>query len=300
MYRLLAAALFCFIVIVIGNVVIVAQSTVSGKWSAGPAKDSESEIQLNVWRETSKSKRYQMGQTYKIEELRGLSISTVKNGGSARFSLEREAGNIDFDGSFSGSKGEGTFVFTPSQTFAAAMKTRGFDFDKSEKNYGDSPPENRYFTAALLNVTTALADDLLSADFGKLETEDLFGAAIFKIDSAFLREMKAAGFKNLTFGDLIKARIFKIDGDFLRELAQNGLDNEPFENVVKMKIFKITPDFIKGVRAEGFDKIDIEDLVKMRIFNIDAEFIRRARAEGVPMEVEKLVEMRIGVRVKVR
>jgi hypothetical protein len=241
-----------------------------------------------------------MGQSFRVDQLRGLSISTVKNGGKATFTLEREAGNTEFTGSFSGGKGEGTFVFTTNTAFVAGMKARGFDFDKSEKQNDRESPDNRYFAAALLNVTTALADDLASADFGKLETDDLFAAAIFKIDSAYLREMKSAGFKNLTFGDLVKARIFKIDGEFLRELAQNGLDNEPFENVVKMKIFKITPEFIKGVRAEGFDKIDIEDLVKMKIFNIDADFIRRARAEGVPMEVEKLVEMRIGVRMKIR
>jgi hypothetical protein len=39
----------------------------------------------------------------------------------------------------------------------------------------------------------------------------------------------------------------------------------------------------------------VEDLVKMRIFKIDADFIRRARAEGVPLEVQALVEQRIGV-----
>jgi len=36
-------------------------------------------------------------------------------------------------------------------------------------------------------------------------------------------------------------------------------------------------------------------LVKMRIFKIDAAFIRQSRAEGVPLNVEKLVEKRIGV-----
>jgi hypothetical protein len=62
-----------------------------------------------------------------------------------------------------------------------------------------------------------------------------------------------------------------------------------------MRIFKITPEFITEVRGEGFSKLDIEDLVKMKIFKIDGAFIRQARSEGVPMEVEKLVQKRIGV-----
>jgi hypothetical protein len=33
----------------------------------------------------------------------------------------------------------------------------------------------------------------------------------------------------------------------------------------------------------------------MRIFKIDGEFIRQAKADGVPLEVEKLVQKRIGV-----
>ena len=88
-----------------------------------------------------------------------------------------------------------------------------------------------------MNVTTALADDLVSSGFGKLDVDDLFKAAIFKVDSKFMREMKASGFPNLTMEDLVKARIFKID----------------------------------------------------------AEYIRRAKADGVPMEVEKLVQRKIGV-----
>jgi hypothetical protein len=33
----------------------------------------------------------------------------------------------------------------------------------------------------------------------------------------------------------------------------------------------------------------------MRIFKIDSGFIRQAKADGVPLEVEKLVQKRIGV-----
>jgi hypothetical protein len=49
------------------------------------------------------------------------------------------------------------------------------------------------------------------------------------------------------------------------------------------------------MRNEGLANLQIEDLVKLRIFKIDADFIRQAKAEGVPIEVEKLVERRIGV-----
>jgi len=41
--------------------------------------------------------------------------------------------------------------------------------------------------------------------------------------------------------------------------------------------------------------LSVEDIVKLRIFKIDSEFIRQAKVDGVPLEVEKLVQRRIGV-----
>lgn len=236
-----------------------------------------------------------MGSTYEYADLKGLSREQSLSSGAVKFSLVREAGTIDCEGTFQNGKGSGTFVFTGNQGFLDAMKSRGFDFEKSRAKYDGEDTENRLFAATTLNVTTALADDLLSANFGKLETEDLFKAAIFKVDSRFMREMKDSGFPNLTFEDLVKARIFKIDADFVKQVVAMGFDKEPFESLVKMRIFKVTPEFIAEARNEGLTNLDIEDLVKMRIFKIDGEFIRQARADGVPIEVEKLVQKRIGV-----
>jgi len=49
------------------------------------------------------------------------------------------------------------------------------------------------------------------------------------------------------------------------------------------------------MRNEGLTNLQIEDLVKLRIFKIDTDFIRSAKADGVPLEVERLVQRKIGV-----
>ncbi|MGH9874031.1 MAG: hypothetical protein ACRD9S_16390 [Pyrinomonadaceae bacterium] len=61
-----------------------------------------------------------------------------------------------------------------------------------------------------------------------------------------------------------------------------------------MRIFEVTPEFLAEVRNEGLTDLSVEDSVKLRIFNIDAEFIRKAKAEGVPLNVERLVQRRMG------
>lgn len=301
--KTLFQSFLALIVIVIGNYVIVAQNTLTGDCSAQVKSDKPDKVQLNFSRQTERGGFNNMGSGYSFSDLKGLTREQALAGGQIRFSLEREAGTIVCDALFKDGKGIGTFTFTPNQSFVDAMRSRGFDFEKNEgwKNKNKDKDDegdrtiDRLFAAATLNVTTALADDLLASNFGKLDVGDLFKAAIFKVDGKFAREMKDTGFNNLTFDDLVKARIFKIDSEFVRDVAAKGFSNEPFESLVKMRIFKITPEFINEIRSEGFEKIEIEQLVKFKIFNINAEFIRQARSEGVPMEVEKLVQKRIGV-----
>jgi hypothetical protein len=277
-----------------------AQGALSGEWTASVESEKEpNKLYLSFERRTEKGGHSNMGSNYDYAELQGLSREQARAGGPVRFSLVREAGTIECEGSFREGRGSGTFRFTPNQSFVSAMKARGFDFEKDSSKWDDERDhEDRLFAAATLNVTTALADDLLAADFGKLDVEDLFKAAIFKIDSRFMREMKESGFPGLGMEELVKARIFKIDADFVRQTARMGFDKEPFESLIKMRIFKVTPEFVAEVRGEGLTDLSVEDLVKMKIFKIDADFIRRAKADGTPLEVEELVHKRIGVRSK--
>src|SRR5689334_17581896 len=272
---------------------VLAQSATTGEWKASLQKDN-SKVNLSLERRTERGGRSQNGNTYEFSDFQGLSRESALNGGPVRFSLVREAGRIDLEGSFDNGKGAGTFNFTGNPNFISAMKNRGFDFEERGENRRDND-EERLFAATTLNVTTALADDLNSLGFGKLSVEDLFKAAIFKIDSTFAREMKASGFENLGMEELVKARIFKIDPAFVRQVAQLGFEKEPFESLVKMQIFKVTPEFISEVRNEGLTSIQVEDLVKLRIFKIDAQYIREAKADGTPLEVERLVQRKIGV-----
>lgn len=279
----------------LGSSNALAQNALTGDWTASLNKDDSAKINLNFERRNARGFKSQMNETYDFADLQGLSREQISGGGAVKFSLVREAGTIECEGSFQNGKGSGTFRFNGNQNFVSAMKSRGFDFEEDFTRKHGQEFEDRLFAAATLNVTTALADDLSSAGFANLHVEDLFKAAIFKVDSRFAREMKASGFQDLDMEDLVKARIFKIDAEFASEVAQMGFAKEPFESLVKMRIFKITPESITEARNEGLTDLSIEDLVKMHIFKIDSEFIRQAKAEGVPLEVERLVQRRLRV-----
>src|SRR5688572_20616822 len=277
--------------------------SLTGEWKGSLVKD-KSKVNLNfaMRRETDGDKKWNhtIGHTFEFSEV-GLNREQVLNGGPVSFRLTREAGTIEGEGTFQNEKGTGTYRFIGNTGFLAAMKTRGFDFEKQSgikhelKSKHESTLDEKLFTAAVLNVTTALADDLRSANFPNLDVGDLFKAAIFKVDGAFMREMKSTGFPNLSMEDLVKARIFKIDAAFVRHATEMGFGNQGFESLVKMSIFKVTPEFVAEVRNEGLTDLSIEQVVKLRIFNINGDFIRKAKGEGVPMNVESLVQRKLGV-----
>jgi len=284
-----------FIVLVFGSYAVVAQTTVTGDWRANVKSENSGKIYLSFERRTEKGGKNQMGSSYEYSALQGLTREQAAASGAVKFSLVREAGTIDCEGSFQNGKGAGTFRFTANPNFVSAMKSRGFDFEKSSKfDDNDNEPENRLFTATTLNVTTALADDLLSANLGKLDVDDLFKAAIFKVDSKFMKEMKASGFPNLDMEDLVKARIFKVDGNYVRQVREMGFKDADMESFTKLRIFKVTPEFIKEIQDEGLANLSIEQLVQLRIFKVDGEFIRQAKTNGSQsLTVENLVQMRI-------
>ena len=290
---------FAFVIFVIGSYVIVAQNVVTGEWRAD-SKDADGpdKIQLSFEIRTEKGGRNQHGSSFAYSDLQGLTREQAQNG-KVSFSLAREAGSIQCDGTFVNGKGSGTFRFTPNYSFADAMRAKGFDFAKSSK-HGPADLDMRLFTATTLNVTTAFADDLKSANFGPLDVDDLFKAVIFKITPQFMTEMRATGFPDLGMEELVKARIFKIDADYVRQVHEMGYASQDFENLVKFRIFKVTPEFLSELKAEGLTNLSSEDVVKFRIFKIDPQFIREARAAEPNITVEELVQMKIGVRRRSR
>ncbi len=285
-----------FIVIVIGSYVIVAQTTVTGEWRTenwSDKKRDNNKIQLNFERRSERGRRSQNGSSFTFDELQGLTREQTQNG-QVNFRLVREAGVVDCEGTFVNGKGSGTFRFTPDSGYVSGMKARGFDFEKASSKYDDGV-DGKLLFAALLNVTTALADDLKSVGFGQLDVEDLFKATIFKVDSKFMAEMRASGFPNLDMEDLVKARIFKVDADYVRQVHEMGFANNDFENLIKFRIFKVTPEFLGELKAAGLSNLDSEDIVKCRIFKIDADFVRNARAADPNATIEDMVKMKIGV-----
>jgi hypothetical protein len=273
------------IIFVFGSYVIVAQTVLTGTWTAKTKTEKPDKIYLSFSRESSKGGHHQHSSDFSYSDLQGLTRDQAN--GKVNFRMAREAGTIECEGTFTDGRGSGTFRFTANQAFIDAMQSRGYNFQ-----------DEQLFSATTLNVTTAVADDLKGANFGPLGVEDLFKAVIFKVTPQFMAEMKATGFPNMGMEELVKARIFEIDANYVRQVNEMGFKSNDFEELVKFRIFKVTPEFLAELRSEGFTNISAEDVVQCRIFKIDGDFIRKAKAEDPNVTIKDLVEMKIGVRRK--
>lgn len=273
-----------FIIFVFGSYIVAAQQPISGEWKATHKETDPAKLHLSFEIRSDKNgnSRNQNSSNYDFGDLNGLSPAQTR-GGSVNFTLVRDVGTFNCEGTFDNGKGSGKFIFTPNTDFVQGMRSRGFEFT-----------DEQLFSAAGLGLTLSYTDGLLAANFGKLETHDLFKALIFKVTPEFLSEMRATGFPDLGMEEVVKAKIFKIDPEYVRNIKDAGFGVENFENLVKYKIFKVTPEFLGELRNEGLTVLSSEDVVQLRIFKIDAAYVRQARAEDPNITVKKIVEKKIG------
>ncbi len=290
-----SAFIFLSAILLFSSSIIVLGQTQTGTWKAKVSKKSNQKLNISFYKEKNTSsenrKRYSIsGSNFKISDLQGLTENQI-NGSNipVNFSIVREAGTIQFSGTFNQGKGEGNYTFTADSNFISAMAGLGFNNISDEK----------LFSSAVLNVKTATVSDLRASGLQNIDLDDVFKATIFKIDSNYITEMNSAGFSNLDMDDLVKGRIFKIDANYAREVLAMGFGKQDLEELVKFRIFKVTPQFLSEMKSEGYAKLDAEQVVKLRIFKIDAKFIQKAREKGYANpSVEELVELKIFGKVK--
>lgn len=268
---------------------VTRESVIKGEWSAELRQNEKDAIQFSVSRRTERGSHNMSNSNYTFADFSGLNKEMMlAANGTAKFSLPREAGNIECEGVFKNGRGTGLFTLRPNADFLGAMESRGYKLT-----------ENDFFAAVIIDVTNSFIADLETSGFKQLSFSDAVKAKIFKITPDYIREMRQLGFAENDLEELVKGRIFKITAEFAREVENAGFGRQPMESLVKMRIFKVTPEFIKEIRDAGVDNPDIETLVKFRIFKINADFIRQAKADGnINVTAEELVRLKIRGRVR--
>ena len=230
------------------------------------------------------------------------------------FALNRDAGVIDFNGTFESGEGVGRFVFTPSANYVATLRSLNVPFaavlDDDElfrlamhdvsSNFirdmqalGYREDLDSYVRFRVHGVTTDFVRDLRSLGYDKLTAEELVRFRIHGVSPQYIREMKDLGFET-SAGDLVRFRIHGVSPEFVKGMRDLEVKDLNSESVVRMRIHGVSTEYVRELRDLGYKSLSSDDLVRMRIHDVSTSFIRElanAGYHGIP--VDKLVQMRI-------
>lgn len=223
----------------------------SGTWTLAPS-EQPGMVQLGIERR-SESAHMQTRNDWPVNAFHGLdpANSTRRD---ATFSVQREAGRIDFDGQLDGHLGAGRFTFAADPQYLTAMRAMGFvDIDEDVQ----------------------------------------FAMAVHDVSVAFARQMKAEQLEGLDAGKLIAFRIFGVDAKVMRELREAGLPAREADKLVAFRVHGVTPAFVREIRGQGIEA-DEDELIAFRVHGVTPEFIENLKGRGLKtLTARQLVSLKV-------
>ena len=285
----------------------VASSGIRGTWTIAVNPDY---TQLTIVRDHSN-----WGQSIKRSDI-PLSYSEINASRETpvHFAFNRDAGVIDFTGSFMSGEGVGRFVFTPNSNyistlrslnvssedpldddrlFSLAMHDVSTSFIRDMQNLGYKEDLQSYVRFKIHGVTTDFIRELRSLGYNSLTAEDLVRFRIHGVSPQFIHDMKNIGFET-SAEDLVRFRIHGVSPEFVKGMNDLGVTGVNSESALRMRIHGVSTDYVRELGNLGYKSLAADDLVRMRIHDVSTEFIRQlasAGYHGIP--VDKLVQMRI-------
>jgi len=292
-----------------------AAHALEGTWTATIEGNGPERIHLGLRYGRTSS----MATTYRMDALTGLAADQIHAATSTpvRFALEREAGRVDFDGSFREGKGAGHFTFLASAGYLESVRELGVDVTRKDPS---GTGDERLIVLALLDVSTDYIRSMIAEGY-RVPLDDFQTMRIFDVTPTYVRAMRALGFEGISADELVSTRVHGITPEFIREVRESGWDLSldellqarihgvtpqfraemeklgyrlSFDDLTSFRIHGVTPEWIGELRQLGYDDLDADELVSTRIFQVTPEFIRSVEAAGYrDLPMRELISMRV-------
>jgi hypothetical protein len=291
-----------------------------GSWTASASEKKSGYIQFNMTHRPNSMN----GNTMALSKFSGLTAAQVGSASTTpvRFTMNREAGNIEFEGSFRNGNGAGQFTFTSNPAYLDSMRALGVDVSPERERRGRKHEEEELlYQYVVHDVSTAYVKSMIAEGY-RVPLHKYLELRIFDVTPEYIREMRDLGFRNITNEEVVASRIHRVTPDYVRrmraagwdltldelqrtsihgatpefaeEMKKAGYPDLDIDELVSFRIHRVTPEFIRDLRQLGYDKLDADDLVSMSIHRVTPEFIRELKDAGYSkVPVEKLVSMRI-------
>ena len=199
-------------------------------------------------------------------------LSDLPMGEDKDFYIKRAAGTLNFNGSFKGDFGDGTFEFEEDATFLSYLEKEGMRPQK----------ESGMYHLFLNDVNKDYIASLRSQGF-QPDGDDLVELSVHSIDkdeiNDFVGIFKDLDYKGYKVRDLIQFKIHDVNPEYVNEIRAQGMTDLTVQEIVQAKIHDVDPDFIKSVRDYGLD-VNLQEVIQFSIHDVDVEYIEKMKKLG--------------------
>ena len=263
-----------------------ATPTVQGTWRADAG---------NYWTRNNNDRWVSIQMTYDdhrtgigVPERDVPQLADGRADGALHFTLQRDAGTIDFTGKSAFGFASGDFRFVPNPDFAPGMAKLGVPGLTSED----------VWRSAIHDVSRTFAQQVrqqgATGSQGRLDLDELVQMKIHGVTPEFIAAMRDLGYKDLPIRRLVELRIHGVTPEFIRSMKDLGFKNENLDDFVKFRIHGVTPDFVKGWSDLGYKNLSADDYVNMRIHGVSTSMVKELNDLGYKdLAISDLVKMRI-------
>jgi beta-lactamase regulating signal transducer with metallopeptidase domain len=245
-----------------------------------------------------------------LDRIDGLSSAQLLGaGGPVRFSIRRDAGTFNFDGTSRDGFAGGVYSFSPNPQYGSELEKRG---------YG-RPTEAEQYSLARGDIGFTFLDELTKQSYPKPSISLLVRAGDHGVHYEYLRDMGSAGYrvgaletlirlrdhgvtpefireladqnvKGLSADELQRIRDHGVNGEFVRAFRDMGYGSATVDQLVNARDHGVTPDYVKEIAALGKTKLTIEELIRIRDHGVTSTSARELRDLGYSLSVEELVK----------
>lgn len=262
---------------------------IHGAWTASTETAKPGRIHLNIVRGGWQHN----GNTLKLADFGGLSDAQIHAAAQTpvQFRIVREAGTLQFDGTFRNGDGAGQFTFDVNGGYADAVRALGVAFEL-KRHRETQNEESQLFTLALMDVSTAFIRSMQAEGYN-VTLDKYLSMRMFDVTPEHIRELRALGFRDLSAQEVISTRIHDVSPAFIRQMRAAGW-NLSLKELTSSRIHGATPEFAEEMKRHGYGDLRYQDLVSFRIHGVTAEFIRELKELGyTDIPAKKLIQMKI-------
>lgn len=215
-------------------------------------------------------------------DLRGVSSADLdSNGVSKSFSIVRDAGSFQAQGTLSRGHGAGVWTFSPSASFNDQLRRRGIA----------SADAHQQFELAMAGFKLGTLDQLLASGFQRPSVADLVDMIDHGVSDRYIQELQGLGLHPNSAQALIRLRDHGVGGSFAAAVMK-AFPGTTVDELVKLRDHGVGTAYMQTFAKMGL-RVSAEDLIRLRDHGVTSSFIERLRSHGyTKLSVDDLIRLR--------